>query len=40
MWDEITHQVPNSNGATVEVWEWIGNFIQNIIQAWIKIKLR
>ena len=27
MWDEITHPFPNFNGATVEVWEWISNFI-------------
>ena len=29
MWDEITHQFPNFNGATVEVSEWISNFIQH-----------
>ena len=27
VWDEITHPLPNFNGATVEVWEWISNFI-------------
>ena len=27
MWDEITYPFPNSNGATVEVWEWISYFI-------------
>ena len=27
MWDEITYQFPNFNGAAVEVWEWISNFI-------------
>ena len=25
--DEITHLFPNFNGCTVEVWEWISNFI-------------
>ena len=25
--DEIIHPFPNSNGCTVEVWEWISNFI-------------
>ena len=27
VWDEITHPFPNFNGCTVEVWEWISNFI-------------
>ena len=27
MWDEITYSFLNFNGATVEVWEWISNFI-------------
>ena len=27
MWDEITYSFPKFNGATVEVWEWISNFI-------------
>ena len=26
-WDEITSPFQNFNGATVEVWEWISNFI-------------
>ena len=26
-WDEMTHPFPNFNGTTVEVWEWISNFI-------------
>ena len=30
MWDEITNPFPNFNGATVEVWEWISNFIPHI----------
>ena len=29
MWDEITYLSPYFNGATVEVWEWISNFIQH-----------
>ena len=27
MWDEITNPFRNFNGCTVEVWEWICNFI-------------
>ena len=27
MWDEIIYPFPNFNGCTVEVWEWISNFI-------------
>ena len=27
VWVEITYPFPNTNGATVEVWEWIINFI-------------
>ena len=27
VWDKITQQFPNPNGAAVEVWEWISNFI-------------
>ena len=27
MWDEIYNTFPNFNGATVDVWEWISNFI-------------
>ena len=27
MWDKITYSFPNFNGCTVEVWEWISNFI-------------
>ena len=30
MWDEITYPSPNFNGCTVEVWEWISNFIPHI----------
>ena len=31
MWDKITYPFPNFNGATVEVWEWISNFILHFI---------
>ena len=31
LWNEITHPFPNFNGYTVEVWEWISNFIQYFI---------
>ena len=27
VWDEITYPFPNFNSTTVEVWEWISNFI-------------
>ena len=27
VWDEITNPFPNFNIATIEVWEWISNFI-------------
>ena len=27
MLDEITYEFPNFKGATVEVWEWISNFM-------------
>ena len=31
VWDGITYPFPNFNGATVEVWEWINNFIPHFI---------
>ena len=27
MWNEITYPFPNFNGATIELWEWVNNFI-------------
>ena len=27
VWDEIVDPFPNFNGATIEVWEWMHNFI-------------
>ena len=27
VWDEITFSFPSVNGYTIELWEWIGNFI-------------
>ena len=30
-WYEITYSFQNFKGATVEVWYWIGNFIQHFI---------
>ena len=30
MWDEIIYPFPNFNGFTIEVWEWISNFILNL----------
>ena len=29
---EVTNPFPNFNGATVEVWEWISNFIPHFIR--------
>ena len=31
VWDEITYPFPNFNGCTIEVWEWISNFIPHFI---------
>ena len=31
VWDEITYPFPNFNGATVEVWEWISNYIPHFM---------
>ena len=31
VWDEISYPFPNFNGSTVEVWEWISNFIPHFI---------
>ena len=41
VWDEITSPFPNFNGATVEVWECISNFLLgmwSLIHAGIEIK--
>ena len=31
MWDQITYQFPHLNDCTIEVWEWISNFIPHLI---------
>ena len=31
VWDDITYPFPNSNGCTVEVWEWKSNVIPHFI---------
>ena len=31
VWDDIIYQLPNFNGATVEVFEWISNFIRHFV---------
>ena len=31
MWDKVTYSFPNFNGATVDVWESIGNFIPHLM---------
>ena len=40
MWDEITYPFLNLNGAAVEVWEWIGNFIPHFIEHMITYPYR
>ena len=37
VWDEITYPFPNFNGVTVEVWEWISNFIPCFLSMWFLI---
>ena len=31
VWDEVTYSFQNFNGCTVEVWEWLSNFIPYFI---------
>ena len=31
VWDEMTYPLPNLNRVTVEVWEWINNFIPHFM---------
>ena len=31
VWNEITYPFPNFSGCTMEVWEWISNFISHFI---------
>ena len=31
VWDEITYPFPNFNSSTVEVWEWMNNFIPHFM---------
>ena len=37
MRDETDYQFPNFNGAAVEVWEWINNFIHILQGMWLLI---
>ena len=37
LYNEITHPFPNFNGATVEVLEWISNFIHTLLGMWLLI---
>ena len=39
VWDEIAYPFPNFNGCTVEVWEWISNFISHFIMDLIALDL-
>ena len=38
MWDAIIYPLPNFNGATIEVWQWISNFIPHF--KWIKLHIQ
>ena len=39
MWNEITNSFPNFNGTTVDVWEWISNFIPHVLLVvWLLIR--
>ena len=31
VWDEFTYPFPNFDGAAVEFWEWMINFIPHIV---------
>ena len=31
VWDKITYPITNFNGFTVEIWEWVSNFISHLI---------
>ena len=35
VWDEITYPFPNLKGSTIEVWQWISNFIPHFIMAYL-----
>ena len=37
VWDEITYPFPNFNGCTIEVLEWINNFISRWLGMWLLI---
>ena len=37
VWDQITYQLKNFNGCTVEVWEWISDFIAHFAKHLILI---
>ena len=37
VWDEITYPFTNFNGATVEVWEWINDFVSYSTGMWLLI---
>ena len=39
VWHEIMYQLPNFNGATVEVWQWISNIIPHFIGIWLLVSV-
>ena len=36
--DEMTYQIPNTNGCAVEVWEWISNISHIFLGMWLFIR--
>ena len=39
MWNQIAYSFLNFNGATVEVQEWVNNFIPYFIEAWDNLSM-
>ena len=37
VWDEINYPFTNVNGAIIEVWEWLSNFIPHLTGMWLLI---
>ena len=37
MWDEINYPFSKFKGSTIEVWEWISNFIPYFTGMWLLI---
>ena len=37
MWEEITYSFPNFKGYSIEICEWISNFIYILLGMWLLI---